>query len=75
MSDDLFSPYVRVSDAEMTAAIAQAIRCGTSGQLSRAGDAFLATVAAEVVADRLALAGYIVLRRDGPGMDRGGALP
>jgi hypothetical protein len=63
MPDDLFTTYRIVSEAEITQVIAKAIRAGNAGQLSRAGDTFLAGVAADVVADRLGQAGYLVIKR------------
>ena len=64
MSDDLFPPlYQPVGEGDAIALLAAAIRAGASGGLSRNADLFLASVSAEVIADRLALAGISLMRR------------
>ncbi len=63
MPDDLFPIAVQpLTDPEIVEALNAAIRAGAAGNLSREGDLFLASIAAEVVADRLALAGVIMVR-------------
>lgn len=72
MPDDLFPPLYRpLGDGDALAVLASAIRAGAAGGLSRNADVFLASVSAEVIADRLALAGVVLMRRhakDGPGL-------
>lgn len=71
MSDDLFPPLYRpLGDGDALDVLASAIRAGAAGGLSRNADLFLASVSAEIIADRLALAGVVLMRRhakDGPG--------
>ena len=55
-----------VADVDVVAVIASAIRAGSAGTSSRSADLLLSTVAAEVVADRLALAGIVMVRWSAP---------
>ena len=56
--------YAPVPEGEAVAALAEAIRRG-SGRWTREADCYLASVAAEVVLDRLADRGLVVVRRVG----------
>lgn len=51
-----------IPDAELVALLACAICEARGGRLSREAEGFLAGVCAEVLADRLALAGVVVVR-------------
>jgi hypothetical protein len=51
-----------VPEVELVAILAEAIRDGRSGRLSRDAAIYLAGVSAEFVAERLALAGVLVVR-------------
>ncbi len=54
-------PAEPVSDAELEAVLAAALRC-SGGQLTRPAECWMATVAARHLADRLALEGLTVVR-------------
>ena len=56
------SDYAAIPEGEAVAALAEAIRRG-SGRWSREAEGYLASVAAEVVLDRLAERGLEVVRR------------
>jgi hypothetical protein len=52
-----------VSDDELTAVLAAAIRDGKSGTMTRGAEVLLATICAEFLVERMAQAGLVVLRR------------
>jgi hypothetical protein len=61
---DVVSPDVEtVPEEELAAVLAAAIRDGRSGTMTREAELFLASVSAEFLVDRLALAGFSVVRR------------
>jgi hypothetical protein len=51
-----------VSDAELAAVLAAAIRDGKSGTMTRGAEIFLATVRAEFLVERIVAAGLVVMR-------------
>ncbi len=51
-----------VSRAELVAVLADAVRASAGGEMTRLGETFLAGLAAEHLAERLALAGFVVMR-------------
>ncbi|HME27828.1 MAG TPA: hypothetical protein VKI44_42010 [Acetobacteraceae bacterium] len=48
---------------EVEAALGQAIRSSAGGQMTRNAEVFLAGVCAKHLAEKLALAGFVVMRR------------
>jgi hypothetical protein len=54
-----------VPEAELAAVLAAAIRDGKGGTMTREAELFLAGVSADFLVDRLALAGFLVVRRSG----------
>ena len=48
---------------EIEAALAEAIRSSAGGQMTRNAEVFLAGVCAKHLADKLALAGFVLMRR------------
>ncbi len=52
-----------VSRAELVAVLADAIRATAGGEMTRLGETFLAGLAAEHLAERIALAGFVVMRQ------------
>ena len=54
-----------VTEDEVAAVLAAAIRDGTAGTMTREAELFLAGVSAAFLVDRLALAGLVVVRRAG----------
>jgi hypothetical protein len=63
MPSDTPSAVQPVSDDELAAALAAAIRDGKSGTMTREAEVFLATVSAEFLVERMAQAGLVVMRR------------
>jgi hypothetical protein len=57
------SPFEPVSDDELAAALAAAIRDGKRGTMTHEAEVFLATVCAEFLVERMAQAGLVVMRR------------
>jgi hypothetical protein len=62
------SDLLPASHAEITSVLTEAIRASAGGAMTRLGETFLAGLAAEHLAERLALAGYIVMRRPDAGL-------
>jgi hypothetical protein len=57
-------PYLEVvTEDELAAVLAGAIRDGRAGTMTREAELFLAGVSAVFLVDRLALAGLVVVRR------------
>lgn len=54
-----------LSPVEVTAILRAGILAGAAGSMSRAADVYLAGVCASVLADRLAMAGCVVIRPQG----------
>ena len=52
-----------VSEQELTEELAAAIRQSAGGRMTRQAEVFLAGLCAEHLADRLAMAGFIFLRK------------
>ena len=52
-----------VTDEELAAVLAAAIRDGKAGTMTREAAVYLAGVSADFLVDRLALAGFAVVRR------------
>jgi hypothetical protein len=52
-----------VPEEELAAVLAAAIRDGKGGTMTRVAELFLAGVSADFLVDRLALAGFLVVRR------------
>jgi hypothetical protein len=55
-------PLQPFSDDELAAVLVAAIRDGKSGAMTRGAEVFLATVSAEFLVERIALAGLVVMR-------------
>jgi hypothetical protein len=57
------SLYQPASWDEIEAVLADAIRSSAGGQMTRNAEVFLAGVCAKHLADKLALAGFVLMRR------------
>ena len=57
------SPFEPVTWEDVEAALAEAIRSSAGGQMTRNSEVFLAGVCAKHLAEKLALAGLMVMRR------------
>jgi len=57
------SPFQPATWEEIEAALAEAIRSSAGGQITRNAEVFLASVCTKHLADRLALAGFVLMRR------------
>ncbi len=62
---DVLPQLEAVSEEELAAVLAAAIRDGRAGTMTREAELFLAGVSADFLVDRLALAGLVVVRRAG----------
>jgi hypothetical protein len=58
-------PPEPVSDEELAAVLTAAIRDGKGGRMTREAEMFLAGVCADFLAERMVLAGLVVVRRVG----------
>jgi hypothetical protein len=56
-------PFQPASREDVEAALAEAIRSSAGGQMTRATEVFLAGVCAKHLTDKLALAGFVFMRR------------
>ena len=56
-------PFQPATWEEIEAALAEAIRSSAGGQMTRNAEVFLAGVCAKHLADKLALAGFVLMRR------------
>jgi hypothetical protein len=54
-----------VPDEDLAGVLAEAICDGKGGRMTRTAEVFLATACAEFLVDRLALAGFVVVRGTG----------
>ena len=59
------APFEPVDWADVEALLADALRSSAGGQMTRNAKVFLAGICAKHLADHLALAGFIVMRRSG----------
>jgi hypothetical protein len=57
------SPFEPVTWEEVESALADAIRSSAGGQMTHNAEVFLAGVCANHLSERLALAGFVVMRR------------
>jgi hypothetical protein len=64
-SSPLSSPVEAVPDDDVSAVLAASIRDGKGGAMTRSAEVFLATACADFLVERLALAGFVVVRRAG----------
>ena len=60
------SPFEPATWEEVEGALADAIRSSAGGQMTRNAEVFLAGVCAKHLSERLALAGFVVMRRAKP---------
>ncbi len=58
-------PFEPAAWDEVEAALAEAIRSSSGGQMTRNAEVFLAGVCAKHLVDHLALTGFVVMRRAG----------
>ncbi len=57
------SPFRPATWEEIEAVLVEAIRSSAGGQMTRNAEVFLAAVCAKHLADKLALAGFVFMRR------------
>jgi hypothetical protein len=55
-----------VHDEDLVGVLAEAIRDGKGGSMTRRAEVFLATICADFLVERMALAGLVVIRRAEP---------